>query len=224
MYGLMIANFIRGLVMNIAAKVSMKKFAGAIAVASMLIVSSAANAEVLTFDDLATNSIPNGYGGLQWDNFGNQVNNPVSGSGYETGIVSGLNTAYNRWGNPATFSSAVAFTLNSAFFTGAWNDGLQIHVVATGVSNTYTTDFAVDTSGPLNVVFNWLNINSVSFSSSGGLPHPGLIGNGTQFVMDNLAINEVVSPVPEPETYAMLLVGLGLIGFMARRRENANFF
>jgi len=28
-----------------------------------------------------------------------------------------------------------------------------------------------------------------------------------------------VSPVPEPETYAMLLAGLGLIGFMARRRE-----
>ncbi|MDP3288244.1 MAG: PEPxxWA-CTERM sorting domain-containing protein, partial [Methyloversatilis sp.] len=24
--------------------------------------------------------------------------------------------------------------------------------------------------------------------------------------------------VPEPETYAMLLAGLGLIGFMARRR------
>lgn len=28
-----------------------------------------------------------------------------------------------------------------------------------------------------------------------------------------------VSPVPEPETYGMLLAGLGLIGFMARRRK-----
>lgn len=28
-----------------------------------------------------------------------------------------------------------------------------------------------------------------------------------------------VSPVPEPETYAMFMVGLGLIGFMARRRK-----
>ncbi|HKX53004.1 MAG TPA: FxDxF family PEP-CTERM protein [Nitrosospira sp.] len=28
-----------------------------------------------------------------------------------------------------------------------------------------------------------------------------------------------VSPVPEPETYAMLLAGLGLMGMMVRRRK-----
>lgn len=28
-----------------------------------------------------------------------------------------------------------------------------------------------------------------------------------------------ISPVPEPETYAMLLAGLGLMGFVARRRR-----
>ena len=30
---------------------------------------------------------------------------------------------------------------------------------------------------------------------------------------------DTVSPIPEPETYATLLVGLGLVGFMARRRK-----
>ena len=30
-----------------------------------------------------------------------------------------------------------------------------------------------------------------------------------------------VSAVPEPETYAMLLAGLGVVGFMARRRKSA---
>jgi PEP-CTERM motif len=32
----------------------------------------------------------------------------------------------------------------------------------------------------------------------------------------------VISAVPEPETYAMLLAGLGLIGFTVRRRNNNN--
>lgn len=31
----------------------------------------------------------------------------------------------------------------------------------------------------------------------------------------------VLTPVPEPETYAMLLAGLGLMGFVARRRKKA---
>ena len=29
-----------------------------------------------------------------------------------------------------------------------------------------------------------------------------------------------VLPVPEPETYAMFMAGLGLMGFIARRRKN----
>ena len=33
-----------------------------------------------------------------------------------------------------------------------------------------------------------------------------------------------VSPVPEPQTYVMLLAGLGLTGFMVRRKANDNFY
>jgi hypothetical protein len=33
-----------------------------------------------------------------------------------------------------------------------------------------------------------------------------------------LATGLVAAPVPEPETYALLLSGLGVLGFVARRR------
>ena len=43
-------------------------------------------------------------------------------------------------------------------------------------------------------------------------------GGGVDYVfVDNFA----VAAVPEPETYAMLLAGLGLLGFMARRRKES---
>jgi hypothetical protein len=35
-----------------------------------------------------------------------------------------------------------------------------------------------------------------------------------------VGVKFVSAPVPEPETYAMMMAGLGLIGFMARRRRN----
>ncbi len=44
---------------------------------------------------------------------------------------------------------------------------------------------------------------------------------GTYLGAQNAALNFDVAAVPEPETYAMMLAGLGLLGFMARRRRQA---
>ncbi len=41
------------------------------------------------------------------------------------------------------------------------------------------------------------------------------LGASKGFDLDAVSI----SPVPEPEAYAMLMAGLGLIGFMVRRRN-----
>jgi hypothetical protein len=51
-------------------------------------------------------------------------------------------------------------------------------------------------------------------------------GGGNIAALSNITLfarNQTVTttPVPEPETYAMLLGGLGLIGFAARRRRNS---
>ncbi|WP_206434477.1 PEP-CTERM sorting domain-containing protein [Iodobacter ciconiae] len=43
--------------------------------------------------------------------------------------------------------------------------------------------------------------------------------NGEQYSLDNLSLATVAAPVPEPETYA--LMGVGLIGLIAARRRKA---
>ena len=42
-----------------------------------------------------------------------------------------------------------------------------------------------------------------------------------QTVDQNYRIEMVTAPIPEPETDALMLAGLGLVGFMARRRKQA---
>lgn len=55
-----------------------------------------------------------------------------------------------------------------------------------------------------------------------------LTASGTNAVVNsnnlnrlNITFNAAVTPVPEPETYAMLLAGLGVVGFLARRRRQS---
>ncbi len=194
------------------------KLLNQLAFASLLgLASGAALADTLTFDTFTGSINSRNYGGFTWNNF-SVINAATSNSGYHAGMVSGTNVAYNAFANPATFSSSTAFTLNDAWFVGAWNDGLTIHVVGTG-ANTYTKDFVVNSTGASNIVFNWTGLTSVRFSSSGGTPHPGYSGAGAHFGMDNLTVN--AAPVPEPETWAMLLGGLAALGLMARRKKAA---
>ena len=97
-----------------------------------------------------------------------------------------------------------------------------------------------------NVLFNFVDATSVNFSSIdvlGSVLAPNaVIGGANGNILGtvvaggwnaNLTLNNkafaatdvagfaaAVSPVPEPGTWAMLLAGLGLVGFAARRRKN----
>lgn len=65
-----------------------------------------------------------------------------------------------------------------------------------------------------NVQNNWYWSNNIPAEAF------GMFNGGTYVTSATTGFFAMaVAPIPEPETYAMLLAGLGLVGFIARRRK-----
>lgn len=72
-----------------------------------------------------------------------------------------------------------------------------------------TTDFGNTVLGPIDLPRGVFSIEGDTFQS--------VASAGRYFA----SLNDAAKPRSEPETYAMLLAGLGLMGFIARRRNKA---
>ena len=177
------------------------------------------SAEVLSFDNTGVygREIPNGYGGLDWNNL--IVIDPYNfgggpDSGYATARVLGL-VAINGGGQEASLSSALNFNLESAYFAAAWNDGLNLELVGYDDNiEQYRTTILLNPTNRQLISFNWIGVDTVVFNSYGGTPHE-FVGQtpwfGTHFGMDELSISQTTAAVPEPQSWALLFAALGLL-------------
>ena len=178
---------------------------------------------VLTFDSLPSGdyrggpgyaAVPNGYGGLNWNNFGvvngaemSPSNGYASVLGYYSGVVSPNNVAFNEYGDPASITvSGGLFDLDSAYLTSAIDSVplLDIQVQGfVGATMLYNNTYTVNNSGSTLINFDYSGIDSVTFTSG-----------EEQFAMDNLTVF-----VPEPKSLnlAFLFISLAIASILWRR-------
>ncbi|MES3012480.1 MAG: PEP-CTERM sorting domain-containing protein [Pseudomonadota bacterium] len=120
-------------------------------------------------------------------------------------------------GAPATLSFTGAGVDYISFLWGSPDLYNTLTVTSTGgVTQVFTAaslSFAV-TNG--NQSFS----QYVQFSGLAGAKITALSFNNVPATDAFETANYSITPVPEPETYALLLAGLGVVGFMARRRRN----
>jgi hypothetical protein len=136
----------------------------------------------------------------------------------------GAGTTANPWLSTNTATDTMTFNtflggvqaVGGDFFgsdiTGAFLAG-DITITATDASGTVTqTIVGATTTSFLGFVSNGAmsSLTVTSVQPASGFLWPTL---------DNLTLAKAVVAVPEPETYAMMLAGLGLVGFFARRRR-----
>ena len=125
----------------------------------------------ITFDDLpATTSaaVPHGYNGLTWYSFhyldpvltyGSHLN------GYQVGMVSPSNVAYNSGGSSASIASNSPFNFASAYLTAAWNDHMQVEAIGyAGASLIYDNTYLLSATVPTLINFNYWGVTAVSFN------------------------------------------------------------
>ncbi len=118
-----------------------------------------------------------------------------------------------------------AFVMNvccSGPFPGNTPSVLEFSVAGAGVESlgTATTNLALaGTWEGLSKSWNSGSNTSVVLS----LINRNTARSGNDFAIDDvfLGTTSTVSPVPEPETYALMLLGLGAVGAVARRRKTA---
>jgi len=171
-------------------------------------------AETATFDDF---TVPTGeftlpalveYRGLRWSGIkvvhgAHEFLNRFAGCGYRTGIVSGGHAAIvaNRFRKKAEITSArgAPFDFNGVHFTAAWRNGLNVRLEGLrGGARLYSKTVAVDMDRPTLFTFDFLGIDTLRISSSGGVDTGICEGEvcrpGPEVVMDDFLFSFAAEP------------------------------
>jgi hypothetical protein len=114
-------------------------------------------------------------------------------------------------GAPSGHITNGIMTLDMSGFTGEWN---SISFSVAPDSGTMTTAVSLIGNGVYFFTADWSHL--VTANDAVDAFYHGITFD---LHLEGIAVTSLAAPVPEAETYAMMLAGLGLVGLMARRRR-----
>lgn len=185
----------------------------------LLLCTSLASAAVIDFDDLSGNpfdAIADGYQGFNWTTLGSSSNSEFPGSGYEAGVVSGSNAAFNFFASDVSISLASegSFDFIGAFFTAAWFGGYFHEISFEGWLDgvlVYSLDSAIALANdsPTWIQLDWSGIDQLNiYSNLAGWDH---------WAMDDFTVTVNAASVPESSGLVLMLMGLIGVSLLRRR-------
>lgn len=129
-------------------------------------------------------------------------------------------------GNAATLTYASGFDTGFSFFYSSSTTAGLITVYdgvsATGnVLATFSLAQQANTNCPQNSTGYYCNWTPIGVAFNGIAKSIDFAGSANYIGFDDVTFGSVTPGVPEPETYALMLAGLGVLGFVTRRRKAA---
>lgn len=153
------------------------------------------------------------YGWLNTSSGGTQYN-LMSGNAFYPGMVGAVRVAALETLASGVLAGVDTKAESGAFQLAVWEIVNETNLGVGFSLDTGTLRLTSASDGAKALANTWLtNLNNGVYTDSMTLNIWKDVNNNTQ----DLA---VFAPVPEPETYAMMLAGLGLMGFVARRRKS----
>ncbi len=196
--------------------------------ASLIAVSASASATLITFNELAFVGTFDGES-IKFDSvtsggflFSNSFETPgasklgVWGRNSTFQSDPGFASVFVNWPNTRTTMTEEfgrAFDFNSIELADVFNKGESVTI-------DFTLDYFAGGFSKRSVKLDELSgLQTFTFDESALRSVTWVTTDGNGFnQFDNVVVNGGVAPIPEPETYAMMLAGLGLLGAVARKR------
>ncbi len=196
----------------------------ALALASTTMFAQAAGTNLLTNGSFEATTLASGAylisqsipGWVAGTTYGIELRRSRSGSAYDGVNFAELDTTGNS-SMSQSFSTIVgqAYDLSFAYAQRPDQLGLASNGMSWSAGNKSNVVFGQDTNTNWTVV----NTSFVATATTTTLTFKAL-GTSDQYgtSLDAVSVMAQAAPVPEPEQYAMLLAGLMVVGFVARRR------